>query len=108
MLLSGPAWLCSQRVPRVYRDLEAMVGIPPASNAVGTAAAQTACPLDTRLVYQLLLTSGLPQSVLAALWDQCSRTAPGVLLQHEFYQALALVAICQVRNPEKYALTSQW
>lgn len=69
---------------------------PISNDPAAGATASAVSPLNTALVYQLLLSSGLPQPVLAALWDQCSRTAPGVLLQHEFYQALALVAICQV------------
>ncbi|XP_022651252.1 synergin gamma-like [Varroa destructor] len=92
-----PAWLCTQQVPRLYRELEAMVSVP-TSHPSGAAGVPTS-PLDTSLVYQLLLASGLPQTVLATLWDQCSRTAPGVLLQHEFYQALALVAVCQKGHP---------
>ncbi|OQR68781.1 hypothetical protein BIW11_01958 [Tropilaelaps mercedesae] len=98
-----PAWLCPQGVPKLYHDLEAMVTMP-LSHSTATSGTSAASPLDTGLVYKLLLASGLSQAVLASLWEQCSRTAPGVLLQHEFYQALALVAICQKGHPPNPAL----
>ncbi|XP_003748558.1 synergin gamma [Galendromus occidentalis] len=86
-----PSWLDPSRVPRIYRDLEALVTVP---NGVEAPGERT--PLDTAKVYQLLLASGLPQPILASIWEQCSRAVPGILVRHEFYQSLALVALCQV------------
>ena len=49
----------------------------------------------TDRVQPMLISSGLDQDKLKAIWNVSSRTAPGVLTLTEFYTALGLVALAQ-------------
>lgn len=52
--------------------------------------------IDTGLLYPILVSSGLPQQILAYIWSLTNQTTPGQLTQQELYVALALVAVAQV------------
>jgi hypothetical protein len=56
---------------------------------------------DTSRVQQLLSTSRLPNSSLAAIWACCNKTRPGVLTNREVCLALGLIAIFQRVQDQK-------
>ncbi|VDL78068.1 unnamed protein product [Nippostrongylus brasiliensis] len=82
-----PVLLDEARVPRFYRDAIAACG----------ATQQNMLP-HTALVYNLMVTSGLPRSVLSYIWSAVNRTLPGQLTRPEFFSCLALIALAQVCN----------
>ncbi|GAB6027763.1 hypothetical protein CHUAL_001999 [Chamberlinius hualienensis] len=51
--------------------------------------------LDTGLVYQVLLSSGLSKETLGRLWALANRETPGVLSKSELYSVLAMIALVQ-------------
>jgi hypothetical protein len=65
---------------------------------------------DTNKVYAVLLSGGLPQTLLAQVWTHVNNTIPGQLTRQELYMALALIALIQRNssNPlqEVYKLDS--
>ncbi|KAJ1348445.1 hypothetical protein KIN20_003745 [Parelaphostrongylus tenuis] len=79
-----PALLDESRVPRFYRDAIAACG-----------ATQHSMLPHTALVYNLMVTSGLPRSVLSYIWSAVNRTLPGQLTRPEFFSCLALIALAQ-------------
>lgn len=79
-----PVLLDESRVPRFYRDAIAACG----------ATQQNMLP-HTALVYNLMVTSGLPRSVLSYIWSAVNRTLPGQLTRPEFFSCLALIALAQ-------------
>ncbi|VDL79772.1 unnamed protein product [Nippostrongylus brasiliensis] len=79
-----PVLLDEARVPRFYRDAIAACG----------ATQQNMLP-HTALVYNLMVTSGLPRSVLSYIWSAVNRTLPGQLTRPEFFSCLALIALAQ-------------
>lgn len=52
--------------------------------------------VSTDLVFPLLLSSQLPQSVLGDLWSSANRGIPGKLSQTELFVLLGLIALVQV------------
>ncbi|KAK6054652.1 hypothetical protein COOONC_07846 [Cooperia oncophora] len=79
-----PVLLDEARVPRFYRDAIAACG----------ATQQHMLP-HTALVYNLMVTSGLPRPVLSYIWSAVNRTLPGQLTRPEFFSCLALIALAQ-------------
>ncbi|PIO72969.1 hypothetical protein TELCIR_05077 [Teladorsagia circumcincta] len=79
-----PVLLDEARVPRFYRDAIAACG----------ATQQNMLP-HTALVYNLMVTSGLPRPVLSYIWSAVNRTLPGQLTRPEFFSCLALIALAQ-------------
>ncbi|KJH43759.1 hypothetical protein DICVIV_10216 [Dictyocaulus viviparus] len=79
-----PALLDESRVPRFYRDAIAACG-----------ATQHSMLPHTALVYNLMVTSGLPRPVLSYIWSAVNRTLPGQLTRPEFFSCLALIALAQ-------------
>ncbi|KAI8499186.1 hypothetical protein Bbelb_229500, partial [Branchiostoma belcheri] len=51
--------------------------------------------LETKLLYPVLVSSGLPKEVLGQLWGTANRTVPGTLIKEELYLILGLIAIAQ-------------
>ncbi|KIH64889.1 hypothetical protein ANCDUO_04791 [Ancylostoma duodenale] len=80
-----PALLDESRVPRFYRDAIAACG-----------ATQAHMLPHTALVYNLMVTSGLPRPVLSYIWSAVNRTLPGQLTRPEFFSCLALIALAQL------------
>ncbi|RCN52790.1 hypothetical protein ANCCAN_01167 [Ancylostoma caninum] len=79
-----PTLLDESRVPRFYRDAIAACG-----------ATQAHMLPHTALVYNLMVTSGLPRPVLSYIWSAVNRTLPGQLTRPEFFSCLALIALAQ-------------
>ncbi|KHJ84908.1 hypothetical protein OESDEN_15373 [Oesophagostomum dentatum] len=79
-----PALLDESRVPQFYRDAIAACG-----------ATQAHMLPHTALVYNLMVTSGLPRPVLSYIWSAVNRTLPGQLTRSEFFSCLALMALAQ-------------
>ncbi|XP_078659167.1 synergin gamma-like [Branchiostoma floridae x Branchiostoma belcheri] len=52
--------------------------------------------LETKLLYPILVSSGLPKEVLGQLWGTANRTVPGTLIKEELYLILGLMAVAQV------------
>ena len=53
---------------------------------------------NTAVVYNLLVASGLPRETLGHIWALVNRTYTGQLVKQEFYAAMILVALAQVRK----------
>ncbi|CAD6188129.1 unnamed protein product [Caenorhabditis auriculariae] len=85
--LLPPALLDESRVPRFYVDA-----------IVACGAATLSTPPNTALVYNLMVTSGLPRHVLSYIWSAVNRTLPGQLTRPEFYSCLALIALAQKKE----------
>ncbi|PAV89331.1 hypothetical protein WR25_05568 isoform B [Diploscapter pachys] len=82
--LLPPALLDENRVPKFYKD------------AISACGATTPNLLpNTALVYNLMVTSGLPRPVLSYIWSAANRTLPGQLTRPEFFSCLALIALAQ-------------
>ncbi|KAK6744323.1 hypothetical protein RB195_011179 [Necator americanus] len=79
-----PALLDESRVPRFYRDA-----------IVACGATQVHMLPHTALVYNMMVTSGLPRPVLSYIWSAVNRTLPGQLTRPEFFSCLALIALAQ-------------
>ncbi|KAG1682435.1 Synergin gamma [Nymphon striatum] len=80
-----PDWCSSEKVPAIYHKIEVSV-----INNMGV--------IDTGLLYPILMSSGLPQQLLAYIWSLANQTTPGQLTQVELYVALALVSSCSGMN----------
>lgn len=80
-----PVLLEESRVPRFYKDAIASCGAAHLSQLPNTAC-----------VYNLMVASGLPRSMLSYIWTIVNRTLPGQLTRQEFYSCLALIALAQV------------
>uniref|UniRef100_A0A1I7XBC4 EH domain-containing protein n=1 Tax=Heterorhabditis bacteriophora TaxID=37862 RepID=A0A1I7XBC4_HETBA len=81
-----PTMLDESLVPKFYQDAIAACG----------ATQQNMLP-HTGLVYNLMVTSGLPRSVLSYVWSAVNRTLPGQLTRPEFFSCLALIALAQFK-----------
>ncbi|CAJ0941116.1 unnamed protein product, partial [Mesorhabditis belari] len=79
-----PALLDESRVPKFYLD---------ALTACG--AVNSNMLPHTALVYNLMVTSGLPRPVLSYIWSAVNRSLPGQLTRSEFFSCLALIALAQ-------------
>lgn len=83
-----PALLQESRVPRFYKEAIAKCGASSSSQLPNTA-----------LVYNLMVTSRLPRTVLGNIWSMVNRTLPGQLTRQEFFSCLALIALTQKGQP---------
>lgn len=79
-----PVLLEESRVPRFYKDAIASCGAVNPSQLP-----------NTTCVYNLMIASGLPRSMLSYIWTIVNRTLPGQLTRQEFYSCLALIALAQ-------------
>uniref|UniRef100_A0A0N5AAJ5 EH domain-containing protein n=1 Tax=Syphacia muris TaxID=451379 RepID=A0A0N5AAJ5_9BILA len=79
-----PVLLEESRVPKFYKDAIASCG----------ASGESQLP-NTTHVYNLMVASGLPRSMLSYIWTIVNRTLPGQLTRQEFYSCLALIALAQ-------------
>ncbi len=78
-----PEWLGKDEgMPREFREWLSLCGNPDWPN--------------TAIVYNLLVTSGLPREALGHIWALVNRSYTGQLSKQEFYAAMILVALAQV------------
>ena len=52
--------------------------------------------IDTAKVTDILLSSSIPKDKLRDIWEMANRRNPGLLVEHELYLVLGLVALSQV------------
>ncbi|GMT19112.1 hypothetical protein PFISCL1PPCAC_10409 [Pristionchus fissidentatus] len=82
--LLPPTLLDERRLPPFYLEAIALCGASTPSSLPHTA-----------LVYNLMVTSSLPRSMLSYIWSAVNRSLPGQLTRSEFFSALALIALAQ-------------
>ncbi|CAL1288976.1 unnamed protein product [Larinioides sclopetarius] len=78
-----PPWCNKEYVPELFKQVESL-----ATNNGAT-------PPDTKLIYSILVSSGLPQQMLGHIWELVNQSSPGQLTAEEMYAALALIALAQ-------------
>ncbi|XP_055925470.1 synergin gamma-like [Argiope bruennichi] len=78
-----PLWCNKEHIPELFKQVDALV----TSN--GTT------PPDTKLLYPVLVSSGLPQQILGHIWELVNQSSPGQLTTEEMYAVLALIAVAQ-------------
>ncbi|GIY26537.1 synergin gamma [Caerostris extrusa] len=86
-----PQWCSKEYIPDLYKSVETIV----TNNG-------TTAP-DTKLLFPILISSGLPQQILGQIWELVNQSAPGQLTLEETYAALALIAVAQAGHPLKTA-----
>ncbi|KAG8176213.1 hypothetical protein JTE90_012215 [Oedothorax gibbosus] len=84
-----PDWCKKESVPELYRQIEAIV----TNNGSNEP--------DTKLLFPILLSSGLPHQTLGQIWELVNQSAPGCLTVEEMYAALAVIAVTQAGHQVK-------
>ncbi|GFU60899.1 synergin gamma [Nephila pilipes] len=84
-----PPWCSKEYIPELFKQVEVIV----TNNG-------TTVP-DTKLLFPILISSGLPQQLLGHIWELVNQSAPGQLTIEEMYAALALIAVAQAGHPIK-------
>lgn len=79
-----PALLDENRVPKFYLEAITACGATNSNMLPHTA-----------LVYNMMVTSGLPRPVLSYIWSAVNRSLPGQLTRSEFFSCMALIALAQ-------------
>ena len=83
---SGGRSLDSALFPPIYSAVHERCAVPGQAH------------VSTKLLYPLLLSSGLPRDVLRDLWSTANREEPGRLTQSELFVLLGFIALAQVRG----------